>query len=119
MDKKTVLFVDDEAILLKSAGIYFKDKFNFLKAANGVEAWEVLKNWEVDCVVTDINMPLMSGIELLEKMRSERNNTSVIVVTGNYDDQTIKRCRELGVKDLIYKPYLIKDLIQKINSLTS
>lgn len=117
INKKTVLFVDDEPEILNIAGKIMKARFNLLKASNGSEAWEVLKDWKVDCVITDIDMPIMDGVELLKKMRMNGNNVNVIVVTGNYNEQLRQTCEELDVKAFFQKPYLVRDLIEKINAL--
>ncbi len=53
MDKKTVLIVGDEAENLEELGLSLKKYFRVLKASNGKEAWDLLRAWKIDCLVTE------------------------------------------------------------------
>ncbi len=57
-----------------------------------------------DCIVTDIRMPGLSGLDLMERMRLQGLNIPVIVVSACDDDYTRQRALKLGAKALFYKP---------------
>lgn len=118
MSKMTVLVTEDEPILLDSIAGGLKGDFIVLRAVNGRQAWEVLKRCKVDCLVTDIDMPLMSGLELLEKVRDADYKIKKIVASGGNELLIKERCDELGVNGYLAKPYSVDALIEMINNIT-
>ena len=117
MDKKTVLVVDDEAEILEALVFSLKKYFRVLKASNGKEAWELLRVWKVDCLVTDADMPDINGIKLLEMMQAASYSSKAIVVTGNYSEEAKKSFKALGVSDFFFKPFSARDLRERIEAL--
>ncbi|MBU0995532.1 MAG: response regulator [Proteobacteria bacterium] len=105
LQKETILFVDDETSILEIASEYFSDKgYQVITANNGLEATEVLKNYSIDCCLTDINMPEMDGLALAEYIRDTDNTIPVVVMTGYPSlDNTIKTLKN-GVVDFLIKP---------------
>lgn len=103
MAKSTILCVDDEKTVLDSLknqlrGI-FGDSFNYEIAQNGTEALEVvdeLKDDSLDVIVviSDYIMPGMYGDEFLIKLHSKYPNIRKIMLTGQADDNAIKRARD-------------------------
>ena len=109
--QKTILFVDDEDSILSVSSEYFQRKgYQTLTAKSGAEALKILKDQNVDCCFTDINMPEMNGLELAEKIRINDNTMPVIVMTGfpslENTIQTIKN----GVVDFLIKPVNLKQM---------
>ena len=83
MKQKTVLFVDDDERMLASLKrAYIDEPFTTLLARGAREAIEVLKENEVDVLVTDLRMPDMSGLDLLEIAKSRYPQTMLIVLSG-------------------------------------
>ena len=117
MNKKTVLIVDDEAENLEELGLSLKKYFRVLKASNGKEAWDLLRVWNIDCLVTDIDMPKINGTKLLEMMQAAHYPSQAIVVTGNYSEEIKMSCKTLGVDDFFTKPVSASDLIERIEAL--
>jgi putative nucleotidyltransferase with HDIG domain len=111
-DKKLkILFVDDEESILKVSCEYFRRKgYETLTARNGSDALKILEDERVDCCFTDIRMPVMSGVQLAEAIRSLDSLMPVIVMTGypSIEDaiQTIKN----GVVDFLIKPVNLKEM---------
>jgi putative nucleotidyltransferase with HDIG domain len=103
--KETILFVDDEDSILEIASEFFEHKgYRVITAKNGLEATQVLTHEQIDCCFTDINMPLMDGLELAEYIRREDNTIPVIVMTGYPSiDNTIQTLKN-GVVDFLIKP---------------
>lgn len=109
--KETILFVDDEQSILEISEDYFLRKgYKVLTAENGVEAVEVLKNNEIDCCFTDLNMPEMDGLEFAECVRKFDNTIPVIIMTGFPSMDNIIKTLKNGVVDFLIKPINLKNM---------
>ena len=109
-----ILVVDDEDIIremLQETVAYAG--FKCAIAGNGRDALEAVARTPVDVVITDIKMPGMDGIELLQRVK-ERHDADVIVMTGFIEDFTYERIIELGASDFIGKPFRNKELIVRL-----
>jgi len=104
MDKK-LLLVDDEEGIRKVLGIALSDAgYRVFTAKNGEEALEIFRKEIPPIVLTDIKMPGMDGIELLQKIKHENPDTEVIMITGHGDmDLAIKSLKYQAV-DFVTKP---------------
>src|SRR5690242_6627608 len=101
-----VLVVDDDLACRVLAALLLEHAGHSPTAVASVErALERLVDAEVDVVVTDLNMPGRSGIDLLRLMRERRLSQPVIVMTGSDDDEPIARTVELGATAVLRKPY--------------
>ena len=111
--KKTprVLIADDESQIREIiAGVVVELGFSPVEAGDGAAALEILKEGQVDVVVSDIMMPKLSGIQLLEVMRSEGFETPFILATGYGSKEFSIRALKLGAFDFIEKPFDIPSL---------
>jgi YesN/AraC family two-component response regulator len=114
-----VMVVDDEPIVrlaLKSLANWENHGFDLsFEAFNGKQALELLKkNPDIDIVITDINMPVMDGLELISRLK-ERGDGIGIVVLSAYDDYNfVRQAFKLGVMDYILKTDMEPDNILKI-----
>lgn len=104
MDKK-LLLVDDEEGIRKVLGIALADAgYTVFTAENGTEALDIFRKETPPIVLTDIKMPGMDGIELLQKIKHENPDTEVIMITGHGDmDLAIKSLKYQAV-DFVTKP---------------
>ncbi len=119
---RKVLLVDDETPFLRSLLEAFKAhkgtaEFEFLTATNGEEAVELLKRWQVDLVVTDLNMPRMDGFELLSRMGQFYDEVPVIVMTAFGTDKIQDRATRAGAVRFIDKPIDFEELVGLIHEL--
>jgi signal transduction histidine kinase/ActR/RegA family two-component response regulator len=104
---KRVLLVEDNAFNLELATILLRrKKLIVFQAGNGREALDFLKNKSVDCVLMDIQMPVMDGYTACRKIRQqvELNKLPVIAMTANVMKDDIAKSREAGMNDHIGKP---------------
>ena len=121
-----ILVVDDE----KDIQPLFLQRFrkeirsgdiNFEFAYSGEEAIKCLQNYEHEAVLilSDINMPGMSGLDLLDKIKQKHHNPPPIVmmITAYGDTENYDRAMELGADDFLTKPVDFTDLKEKINNL--
>jgi len=101
-----LLFVEDEVDLLEIiSDTLTKLDADFITAKNGQEALDILEKAAVDIVITDINMPVMNGLDLIEKMKKLYPNIQVIVMSAHTETEYISRASDLGVKDYLIKPF--------------
>lgn len=109
--KETILFVDDEESILKVVTEYFKRQgYRILTAGNGAEAMRLIENEKVDCCFTDINMPVMNGLDLAENIRLHDNTMPVIVMTGYPSLENTIQTIKNGVVDFLIKPVNLKQM---------
>ncbi len=110
--KETILFVDDEEDLLNIASEFFPQHgYSVITAKNGTEALAIMKETDIDCCITDINMPEMDGLELAEQIRRIDRTIPVIVVTGYPSmDKTIRTLKN-GVVDFLVKPVALPQML--------
>jgi YesN/AraC family two-component response regulator len=119
LKSQTVLFVEDEElardVLAKILSKIFK---NVLTAANGLEGLEKFKESkssnEIDLIISDINMPIMNGLDMLEKIREIDSTIPVIFVTARNETNNILRAVDLNVTNYIIKPLQTDVLLKKI-----
>ncbi len=118
MRRHSVLFIDDEELIRQSflqlvdweerqfdvAGV-FKD---------GEDAWEYLVAHPVDIIVTDINMPFMNGISLLEHIRRENLRTRVLFLTGYEYFEYAHKAVQLKAFDFLLKPVTMEQLLSAV-----
>ncbi len=108
---ETILFVDDEESIVNVASEFFRRQgYQALTARNGVEALEILKNENVDCCFTDINMPEMNGLDLAENIRLQDNTMPVIIMTGYPSLENTIQTIKNGVVDFLIKPVNLKQM---------
>ncbi len=100
-----VLFVDDdESIRMALSAMAESLNYNYLIASDSFEAIEVLKTTPVDLVLSDVVMPGMDGLELLDYIKKHHKNTDVIISTGFSEKATYAEVINAGAIDFIKKP---------------
>jgi len=109
-----ILFVEDETDLVTIiSDTLTKLKANFETAENGKIAFEKFQEVnDFDLVVTDINMPVMNGLELIKNIREVDTKIPVIIMSAHTEPEYIKSAEELGVDNYLLKPF---DFIKFIN----
>ena len=110
-----ILVVDDEAdleVLLRQRmrRSIRKGQFEFVFARNGVEALERLRENDIDIVLSDINMPEMDGLTLLQQIPDVDPDVRSVVVTAYGDIDNIRSAMNRGAFDFVTKPIDFKDL---------
>ncbi|TLP41006.1 response regulator [Arcobacter arenosus] len=118
LKKLKLLFVEDEEDLIEIiTDTLNKLQASFLTAKNGEEALDVIKqNPDIDVVVTDLNMPIMSGLELIEKLKEDNFNKPIIIMSAHTEVDYINKAKEFGVDNYLLKPF---DFIKFIDLVTT
>src|SRR5450830_31073 len=108
---KRILAVDDEPHMRRLLEISLRQAgYESAVAANGHEALNILRNDNVDLVVSDLHMPVMDGIKLLEAMRKDNIETPVIIVTAQGEIASAVQAMKLGASDYILRPFDLETL---------
>ncbi|ACL76330.1 response regulator [Ruminiclostridium cellulolyticum] len=87
------------------------------QASNGLEAIDIVRNNNIDIVITDIQMPEMNGIELIREIRSLNRGIKCIIITAYAEFEYAKESVKLNVNDYILKPFKSKDLLYIVKKL--
>lgn len=121
MGKITILVVEDEAAIQQLVSYnLIKAGFHVTCADNGEEALECLLEESIDCVLLDLMLPGMSGLEVCETIRrkSEQNGryVPIVMLTAKGEEEDIVEGLEYGADDYITKPFSPKVLIARIKA---
>ncbi|NMO22260.1 hybrid histidine protein kinase/response regulator SinK [Pyxidicoccus fallax] len=103
--RKRLLVVDDETIIRMVFRDLMGKECEVIEAASGEEALDLLRQAPVDLIVTDKNLPGLSGLELAQQARRLYSNSRVILMTGYPSLVTTQQALELGVVDYLLKPF--------------
>jgi two-component system OmpR family response regulator len=113
-----ILIVDDEAGVrellkdaLKLAG------FETLTANDGMSALTALRSFTPDIMIIDINMPLMDGFELVERLRQNGNDVPVLMLSARADRVDVTRGLTLGADDYVVKPFGLEELVLRLKAI--
>ncbi len=120
-NKISILIADDEPAVLLTLEKLIEKSFPDLKvytATNGRDAWEIVKVKNPAIILSDINMPIMDGIQLLIKVRADENynSTFFILLTGNTDAGERIKALDKGADEFITKPVVSVALEARLRS---
>ncbi|MBU0485776.1 MAG: sigma-54 dependent transcriptional regulator [Proteobacteria bacterium] len=116
MKNVTILIVDDDQITRQTLSMALEDEYSTtMTAEGGQDALRILAEEEVDLVLSDLDMPGMSGIELLEQVNRAETPPPVIFITGQGTIETAVKAMKLGAADYVSKPVNIDRLILLID----
>jgi len=113
--KKSVLVVDDENGPRESLRMILKPNYDVHTATNGREALQFIDSKNVDVVTLDLNMPGLSGLDVLREIKKQKADIEVIVITGYGSHTNIQEALRYGAVDFISKPFNVVDIMTTIN----
>lgn len=117
----SVLVVDDFATMRRIISNVLKQLGfeNILEAEDGTKALQIMETEKIDFVITDWNMPQMSGLDLLKAIRAseDKKDIPVLMVTAEAMQENIMKAAKAGVNNYIIKPFDAKTLSDKINKI--
>ena len=112
------MIVDDEpgvrALLRDTLSIA---GFETIEASDGMSALTLLRTNKPALMVIDVNMPLMDGFELVERLRTTHDLTPVLMLTARDDKSDIARGLKIGADDYVVKPFGIEELVLRIKAI--
>jgi CheY-like chemotaxis protein len=120
MTGKKVLIADDEIHIIHVVAIKLRNNgYEVIAANNGAEAYELACSEHPDIVVTDYQMPFVTGIELIEKLRKNEATMHIptILLTARSFAITQEMQETLGVQECLSKPFSPKELLKTIEDI--
>ena len=116
---KRILIVDDSKVFLDAISLFFSCQLPecaVLKAANGAQAIETMETMPVDLILTDLNMPVVSGYQLIEYVKKNLPSAPVLGMTSVRTPDVEERLRRLGVPSCIEKPFDLTEVAYRISA---
>jgi len=120
---KTILVVDDESHMLDTIQFILQaEGYAVVTARSGEEALESLSRLRaegrrVELILTDIQMPGATGLELIERLAESGERAPVLVMTGYNDPETTRKLREHGYGNFLDKPFEEEELLRRVRQL--
>jgi DNA-binding response OmpR family regulator len=115
-----ILLIDDDDIVTQTLAMILRtDGHIVTTASNGTDALKIFSANTFDLIITDLFMPLMSGWDIIRRIRLVSTDIPVIVLTGSIEAITTSISHsfdELGVVDLLMKPVRMADLLARVQS---
>ncbi len=111
--KTRILIVDDEAEARRQLRKYLELDFweaSFNEANNGREALDILDSWEPKVIISDINMPDVDGLQLLQEVKERLPIIQLIMITGREDPDAPIKALKYGASDYLVKPLNVEEL---------
>lgn len=120
MTGKKVLVADDEVHIIHVVAIKLRNNgYEVISAANGAEAYELACREKPDVIVTDYQMPFMTGIELIEKLRAndQMKDVPVVLLTARSFAISEEQKESLGVEECLSKPFSPRELLKTVEDI--
>ncbi len=116
---QAILLVDDNEVNRQLVRYILAEDYQTIQeATNGVECLQALKDSAFDLILLDLNMPVMSGFEVLKELRKThtKRSPSVIVLSADTDPTTISRSFQLGAADYVTTPFNRDELLARVRT---
>jgi len=106
MKKVKILYVEDEITIRQNHAFYIQNNFSAIvyEASDGVQGLRAYKEYQPDIIISDLSMPNMCGLEMIEKIRENDTKTKVIVFSAHSDQEKLLRAIKLNLVDYKIKP---------------
>lgn len=116
--KKIILVVDDDRLTLSTAQNLLGDRYKVVAVNSGKQAYKYLGRHVPDLILLDINMPEISGFEVMKTLQADKNwrKIPVIFLTADRSSETEVECFRMGACDFITKPFEPQIMLSRINS---
>jgi two-component system, cell cycle response regulator len=117
VEKKKILVVEDDvAVVTILAEALTQENYEVQITNSASEALELVKNFRPHLVLTDNDMPDMSGIDMLREFRGHKNYVTVIFISGRTDAQFVAEALKAGADDYIRKPFRMNELFARVEA---
>ena len=118
---KTILIVDDSASIRQVVSITLKGAgFEVIEATNGKEGIAKLDGTKIHLIISDVNMPIMGGIDMVKEIKQlpKYKFTPVIMLTTEASEEMKQQGKAIGAKAWMVKPFKPEQMLQAVNMLT-
>jgi|ERR671925_529355 CheY-like chemotaxis protein len=111
----TILVVEDDPVIRENVTQLLGNQgYEIGQATDGVQALEMLKRRKFDLLLSDIVMPRMDGLTLIQHVRSSWPQTHIMVMTAYFQSASDTGFSVAGAEEFIRKPFLLDDLLSKV-----
>ncbi len=118
MTSELILLVDDEPSIIELAHLYLeREGYRTISASNGQEALDLVYKKEPALVVLDVMLPKLDGFEVCRRLRSEKNDVAILMLTARDDDIDKIVGLELGADDYLTKPFNPRELVARVKAI--
>ncbi len=109
---KVLIVEDDHASRFFLESLLESNRYDFKSASNGIEGLNIFEEYKPDIILTDIQMPIMGGLELLEAIRDKKSDTIVVMVTAFGTENYAVQALHLGANNYLKKPVSSQELLR-------
>lgn len=114
----TLLYAEDEEILRISTMAVLEDIFgNIFVASNGKEALEIYQNNKIDIIITDLNMPIISGREMIMEIRKKNLRVPILVFSGDKEQELKTQFQSYNISGYLQKPLSLEQFLDEFTKL--
>jgi DNA-binding response OmpR family regulator len=112
---RRILVVEDDADIRQlNMEVLTESGYEVDAAEDGVEAWHALNTKPYDLLITDNNMPIVTGLELIKKLRAEDMTLPVILMSGTMPAEELEKHPWLQIQATLLKPYTLAELFRTV-----
>lgn len=116
--KQKLLLLEDDITLSETIVEYLQDKdFEVIQAFDGEEALSCAYETKFDLLLLDVNVPLLSGFEVLKQIRQNQDKTPAIFITSLNSMNSLEEGFNSGCDDYIRKPFALKELLLRVKTI--
>lgn len=113
-----VLIIEDSSFTRrKLTALLEADGHEVSEASNGREGLSRIQEQTPDCIILDLLMPVMDGLEVLETLQQQDSSVPVLVLSADVQESARTRCLELGATTFLEKPAISECLLEAVHSL--
>src|SRR3990172_10641967 len=117
MQKRPILIIDDEEIIRKTLSIHLtKGNYSVIQSAGGFGIFDELKNNNYELVISDIRMPEVNGLQILEYVKKNYDDIPVLILTGLMDLNITIDAMKMGAFDFLIKPITKEHLLNTVQN---
>jgi DNA-binding response OmpR family regulator len=115
--KRILIIEDDKAILRGLTDNLKKENFEVVSATDGLRGYELAKTAKHNLIILDVMLPSMDGLEICRKLRTEKVQIPILMLTSKKEEVDKVLGLELGADDYLTKPFGIRELVARIKAL--
>ena len=110
-----ILLADDDVFMRRmNEGVLLRSGYQVVAVEDGEEAWDALHSTELDLLITDNDMPKLTGVELLKRLHASQIAVPVILATGVPPTEELERHPWLQVAATLLKPFTVEELLSTV-----
>ncbi len=118
VEKLTILIIDDEDMILdKLSNLFWKLSANVLTAKDGLEGLDLIKKHHIDVVVSDISMPKLDGLSLIEEIRKFNKTLDFIIMSSHVEPDYLMKAIKNSALNYLTKPINMRELVERVNEI--